>query len=82
MRWEQDYVVQAAQEHRIVAGFNVFGYEDAQAVIRAAERVGAPVLLMINRDARKSMAVTHWAALLGLSLIHICYMLMTVLALR
>lgn len=65
MRWKQDYVVQAAQEHRIVAGFNVFGYEDAQAVIRAAERVGAPVLLMINRDARKSMAVTHWAALLG-----------------
>ena len=65
MKWEQDYVVQAAQQQRIVAGFNVFGYEDAQAVIRAAERADAPVLLMINRDARAVMAVEHWAALLN-----------------
>ena len=47
MRWTQDYVARAAAERRIVAGFNVFGHEDAQAVIRAAERVGAPVLLMV-----------------------------------
>lgn len=65
MRWKQDYVTRAAQKQQIVAGFNIFGYEDAQAVIRAAERVGAPVLLMVNRDARKAMAIEHWAALLG-----------------
>lgn len=65
MRWTQDYVARAAAERRIVAGFNVFGYEDAQAVIRAAERVRAPVLLMVNRDASRVMAVEHWGALLG-----------------
>lgn len=65
MKWEQDYVAQAAQRRRIVAGFNVFGYEDAQAVIRAAERADAPVLLMLNRDARAVMAIEHWAALLN-----------------
>ena len=65
MKWEQDYVAQAAQRQRIVAGFNVFGYEDAQAVIRAAERADAPVLLMLNRDARAVMAIEHWAALLN-----------------
>lgn len=61
----QDYVARASAGQHIVAGFNVFGYEDAQAVIRAAERVGAPVLLMVNRDASRVMAVEHWGALLG-----------------
>lgn len=65
MRWDCDHVSAAAQRQRIVAGFNIFGYEDAQAVIRAAERVGAPVLLMVNRDARRVMAVESWGALLG-----------------
>lgn len=65
MKWQQDYVAQAAAEQRIVAGFNVFGYEDAQAVIRAAERMQAPVLLMVNRDARNVMSIECWSALLG-----------------
>ena len=65
MKWEQNYVAQAAQQKRIIPGFNIFGYEDAQAVIRAAERAVCPVLLMINRDARTAMAVEHWAALLN-----------------
>ncbi|MGM9613011.1 MAG: class II fructose-bisphosphate aldolase [Butyricicoccus sp.] len=64
MKWERDYVAAAAQEQRIVAGFNVFGYEDAQAVIHAAESEQAPVLLMLNRDARRTMELEHWAALL------------------
>ena len=34
---------------RILCGFNVFGYEDALAVVSAAEEVGAPILLMVNR---------------------------------
>ena len=65
MKWEKNYVADAAKKDRIVAGFNIFGYEDAQAVIRAAERVGSPVLLMVNRDARAVMAVNHWAELLN-----------------
>ena len=65
MRWEVDYVAQAASKNQIIAGFNVFGYEDALAVIHAAQRVNAPVLLMVNRDARERMEIEHWAALLG-----------------
>lgn len=65
MRWEKDFVRQAMTQRRIIIGFNVFGYEDAQAVIRAAERAGSPVILMLNRDARRALALEHWAALLG-----------------
>ena len=55
----------AARGSYIVPGFNVFGYEDAQAVIHAAERHHSPVLLMVNRDARRALALEHWSALLG-----------------
>lgn len=65
MKWSHDYVKNAAQSTGFVAGFNVFGYEDAQAVILAAERADAPVLLMVNRDARAALALPHWAALLA-----------------
>ena len=40
-----------------VAGFNVFGYEDAAAVVRAAEALGRPVLLMVNRPAAQHMPI-------------------------
>ena len=36
---------------RAVAAFNVFGYEDAVSVVRAAEALGHPVILMTNKDA-------------------------------
>lgn len=35
MRWDQDYVSHAGKQDHIIAGFDVFGYEDAQAVVRA-----------------------------------------------
>ncbi|MBC8585691.1 class II fructose-bisphosphate aldolase [Youxingia wuxianensis] len=38
-----------------IAAFNVFGYEDAVSVIRAAEEVNEPVILMVNRDAARHM---------------------------
>ena len=34
-----------------IAGFNVYGYEDAVSVIKAAENLKEPVILMVNRDA-------------------------------
>ena len=40
MRWNRNYVKEAAESGTVVPGFNVFGYEDAQAVIRAAEKAG------------------------------------------
>ncbi len=65
MRWDRDYVAQAAGRNGMIAGFNVFGYEDAQAVIHAAQRADREVLLMINREASKSLELEHWAALLN-----------------
>lgn len=35
---------------RVICGFNIFGFEDALAVIEAAEEKNAPVILMVNRD--------------------------------
>lgn len=45
------------KEHRGIAAFNVFGYEDAQAVVTAAEEIGRPVILMANKDAVNHMGV-------------------------
>lgn len=65
MKWDQDYVKEAAAANQIIAGFNVFGHEDAGAVIRAAERLGTPLILMVNRDARKALDIECWGALLN-----------------
>ncbi len=40
-----------------IASFNVFGWEDASAVIDAAESLGAPVILAANLDLAKFMPV-------------------------
>ena len=47
-----------------VAGFNVFGYEDAVAVVRAAERLNCPVMLMTNRDCVRHMPLRYIGPLL------------------
>jgi fructose-bisphosphate aldolase, class II len=47
----------AAQGRYSVACFNVFGWEDAKAVVGAAARLGAPVILAASLDFRKSMPV-------------------------
>ena len=44
-------VEDAAKSDYAVPGFNVFGYEDAAAIVAAAEEVNCPVILMTNRDA-------------------------------
>ena len=59
-----EIIKRAAKEDKIIAGFNVFGYEDAIEIVRAAEDAKQPVLLMTNRDAYNEMAVEHWGALL------------------
>lgn len=48
-----------------VPGFNVFGYEDAAAVIQAAEELGAPVILMTNKNAIEHMPVEYLGNLLS-----------------
>lgn len=42
---------EASNNEYAVAGFNVFGYEDAAMVTEAAEELNIPVILMTNRDA-------------------------------
>jgi len=45
-------ILQLSQKGKnAVAAFNVFGYEDAYAVVQAAEKLNKPVILMANRDA-------------------------------
>lgn len=56
-------VKSASMNNRVVPGFNVFGYEDALAVIHAAEKFNAPVILMSNSDAVEHMDVKHSASL-------------------
>ncbi len=47
----------ARKQNCAVAGFNVFGYEDANAVIRAAEKLKVPVILMANKVAVNYMPI-------------------------
>lgn len=82
-------VRQAADSDYVVVGYNIFAYEDAAAVLRAAEKGGFPVLLMVNKLAVRHMPVSHWANLLlplareatvpvGVHLDH-CYQMETVM---
>lgn len=52
------------KDNSIMIGFNVFGYEDALQVVRAAEAVNRPILIMTNRDASYEMDIAHWGKLL------------------
>lgn len=57
-------ILQPALESDYAVGcFNVFGYEDARAVVAAAEALGAPVILSANLDLRQFMPVKMVAAL-------------------
>jgi fructose-bisphosphate aldolase class II len=60
----QELLASATRGDRGVASFNVFGWEDAQAVTEAAARLGAPVVLAANLDFRRSMPIEVIAALL------------------
>ncbi|MFS0862167.1 class II fructose-bisphosphate aldolase [Fredinandcohnia sp. 179-A 10B2 NHS] len=51
-------VLQGTIENKYaIPAFNVFGYEDAQAVIEAAEEIGAPVIIATNKVAIQHMPI-------------------------
>ena len=54
----------AAERGCAVACFNVFGWEDARAVVDAAAELRAPVILAANLDFRRSMPVEVIAVML------------------
>jgi len=53
----KDILKEAYKNKYAIAGFNVYGYEDAVSVVRASEKVNLPVILMTNVDAIKHMPV-------------------------
>jgi fructose-bisphosphate aldolase class II len=55
---------QAAQQDCAIAAFNVFGYEDAVSVVRAAEELNAPVILATNKVAISHMPIEYLGNLL------------------
>lgn len=60
-----NYVLEYGEENNCaVAGFNVFGFEDACAVIKAAESQNSPVILMANKVAVAHMPVKVLGAML------------------
>jgi len=53
-----DILNKAKENKCAIAGFNVFGYEDAASVVSAAESLNVPVILMTNSDAVKHMPIS------------------------
>jgi fructose-bisphosphate aldolase class II len=60
----KDMLSRAVKKDYAIAGFNVFGYEDAISVVNVAERLNTPVILMTNVDALKHMPVEYLGKLL------------------
>ena len=53
----KDIIQIGSEKGYAIAAFNIFGYEDAVAVVEAAEELDRPVILMANRDAIEHMSV-------------------------
>lgn len=64
LAYMKDLLKEAEKTNSVVGGFNVFGYEDAVAVVRAAESLNQPVLLMVNRPAAQHMPLPILGAML------------------
>ena len=64
-----DILPQAAASESSIPCFNVFGFEDAQAIISAAEKLNRPVILATNKDMVDQLGVECLAGML-LPLIH------------
>lgn len=61
-----DLMVKAVHEDHIFAGFNVFSLDDAHEIVKAAEKIGAPVMLMVNKLAVNLMPIEMWADTLNM----------------
>lgn len=57
-------IFNASEQKGVVVGFNVFGFEDSKAVLKAAERLNYPTALMINKLAIQNLPIESWAGLL------------------
>ena len=57
-------IKQLMTEDRIIPGFNVYGVEDSLAIIKAAESIHAPVMLMVNKVALEITTADCWGGIL------------------
>jgi fructose-bisphosphate aldolase class II len=55
---------QLMTEDRMIPGFNVYGIEDSLAIINAAEEIGSPVMLMLNKVALEITTADCWGEIL------------------
>jgi fructose-bisphosphate aldolase class II len=60
----KEIISDASKNNYIIPGFNIFGYEDSMAVVKAAEELNKPTLLMVNKLACEHMPIEYWAKLL------------------
>lgn len=60
----KEEILKASKVPGTVIGFNIFGFEDAKAVIEAGEELEYPVALMLNKLATKHLPIESWAGLL------------------
>lgn len=56
-----DLMIDAVHKNHIFAGFNVFSLDDAYAIVQAAEKIGSPVMLMVNKLAVNQFPIEVWA---------------------
>ncbi len=63
----KDILKIGSERGNAIAAFNIYGFEDAVAVIEAAEELDKPVILMANRDAIEHMPVD----VIGMIMIHL-----------
>lgn len=61
----KELINHASRSNRIIPGFNIFAYEDAVAVLRAAEACNAPVMLLTNKKAINHIPIDYWGMLLN-----------------
>lgn len=62
----EEIVMDAARKDYAIPGFNVYGYEDAISVVRGAEELNAPAILMANKEAVDYMPIKYLANILCL----------------
>ncbi|MDY3618230.1 class II fructose-bisphosphate aldolase [Agathobaculum sp.] len=65
-----DLMGKAVHEKHVFAGFNVFSLDDAYEIVRAAEKIGAPVMLMVNKLAVGLYPIEVWADTLNMLVRH------------
>ncbi len=57
-------IKESVKQNCIIPAFNIFGYEDAAMVIRAAEELNAPVILMTNKAATSHIPIDTFGKML------------------